>query len=97
MAVRTKFRCHFIQKAITNSHRTINMSPVTAETAENKAWSKYTQGGMLQMHISNLAVLDSLSKEKSTSSIFSLHSSHYRNSSLGGFNNDLEISNAIPI
>lgn len=71
MAVRAKFRCRFIQIVINNSQRTIHMSTVTAETAENKECSKYTQGGMLQMHISNLAVFDSLSKEKSTSSIFS--------------------------
>jgi len=55
MSVRAKFRCHFIQKADDDSHRTIHMSPVTADTPENKAWSKYTPGGLLQMHISNPA------------------------------------------
>lgn len=37
MSVRAKFRCHFIQKAEDDSHRTIHMSPVTADTDENKA------------------------------------------------------------
>lgn len=53
MAVRAKFRCHFIQKAEDDSHRTIHMNPVTADTEENKTWSKYTPGGLLQMHIFN--------------------------------------------
>lgn len=53
MTVRAKFRCHFIQKADDNSHCTVHMSPVTDDTPENKTWSKYTPGGLLQMHISN--------------------------------------------
>ncbi len=58
MSVRAKFRCHFIQKADDDSHRTVHMSPVTADTPENKAWSKYTPGGLLQMHISNPAAFE---------------------------------------
>ena len=51
--IRAKFRCHFIQKSDDNQSQTIHMSPVTADTPENKTWSKYTPGGLLQMHISN--------------------------------------------
>ena len=58
MTVRAKFRCHFIQKADGDSHRTIHMSPVTADTEENKSWSKYTPGGQLQMVISNPAAFE---------------------------------------
>ncbi|AIE62236.1 hypothetical protein N8Y56_20375 [Enterobacter hormaechei subsp. xiangfangensis] len=58
MSVRAKFRCHFIQKADGYSHRTIHMSPVTADTEENKSWSKYTPGGQLQMVISNPAAFE---------------------------------------
>ncbi|ORJ47812.1 hypothetical protein B2M27_23975 [Kluyvera intermedia] len=53
MTVRAKFRCHFIQKGSDNESRTVHMSPVTADTPENKTWSQYTPGGLLQMHISN--------------------------------------------
>lgn len=56
--VRAKFRCHFIQKADDDSYRTIHMSPVTADTPENKTWSKYTPGGQLQMVVSNPAAFD---------------------------------------
>ncbi|EDT9219380.1 hypothetical protein AHZ37_001713 [Salmonella enterica subsp. indica] len=64
MSVRAKFRCHFIQKAEDDSHRTIHMSPVTADIAENKAWSKYTPGGLLQMHISNPAAFENFEQGK---------------------------------
>ncbi|WP_213786190.1 hypothetical protein [Citrobacter portucalensis] len=64
MSVRAKFRCHFIQKAEDDSHRTIHMSPVTADTPENKIWSKYTPGGMLQMHISNPAAFEQFEQGK---------------------------------
>ncbi|HIC9028859.1 TPA: hypothetical protein ACW7Z2_000221 [Citrobacter freundii] len=40
------------------------MSPVTADTAENKAWSKYTPGGLLQMHISNPAAFEKFEQGK---------------------------------
>lgn len=55
MTVRAKFFCQSIQKAEDDSYRTIHMSPVTADTEENKAWSKYTPGGQLTMHVSNPA------------------------------------------
>lgn len=58
MSVSAKFRWHFIRKAEDDSHRTIHMSPVTADTPENKSWSKYTPGGLLQMHISNSAAFE---------------------------------------
>ncbi|MEI9856384.1 hypothetical protein [Enterobacter mori] len=58
MSVRAKFHCHFIQKADGDSLRTIHMSPVTADTEENKSWSKYTPGGQLQMVISNPAAFE---------------------------------------
>lgn len=53
-----------IQKAEDDSHRTIHMSPVTADTAENKTWSKYTPGGLLQMHISNPAAFEKFEQGK---------------------------------
>lgn len=37
MIVRAKFSCHFIQKTEDDSHRTIHMSPVDADTEENKS------------------------------------------------------------
>jgi len=40
------------------------MSPVTADTPENKAWSKYTPGGLLQMHISNPAAFEQFEQGK---------------------------------
>lgn len=64
MSVRAKFRCHSIQKADDDSHRTIHMSPVTADSPENKAWSKYTPGGLLQMHISNPAAFEQFEQGK---------------------------------
>ncbi|HHA1955694.1 hypothetical protein [Enterobacter ludwigii] len=64
MSVRAKFRCHFIQKADDNSHRTIHMSPVTADTEENKTWSKYTPDGQLTMHVSNPAAFDQFEQGK---------------------------------
>ncbi len=53
MIVKAKFRCHFIQKADDASSRTIHMSAVTSGSHENEAWSKFTPGGQIQMHISN--------------------------------------------
>lgn len=53
MTVRAKSFCQSIQKAEDDSYRTIHMTPVTADTEENKAWSKYTPGGQLTMHVSN--------------------------------------------
>ena len=64
MTVRAKFRCHFIQKADDNSHCTVHMSPVTDDTPENKTWSKYTPGGLLQMHISNPAAFSQFEQGK---------------------------------
>ncbi|EMI5461228.1 hypothetical protein WJT80_00330 [Enterobacter roggenkampii] len=64
MSVRAKFRCHFIQKTEDDSHRTIYMSPVTADTTENKSWSKYTPGGQLQMVISNPAAFEHFEQGK---------------------------------
>lgn len=64
MTVRAKFRCHFIEKADDDSHRTIHMSPVTSDTEENKAWSKYTPGGLLQMHISNPTAFEQFEQGK---------------------------------
>lgn len=64
MSVRAKFRCHFIQKADDNSYRTIHMSPVTADTEENKTWSKYTPDGQLTMHVSNPAAFDQFEQGK---------------------------------
>ncbi|HAS1024530.1 TPA: hypothetical protein I3764_000111 [Enterobacter cloacae] len=58
MTVRAKFFCQSIQKAEDGSYRTIHMSPVTADTEENKTWSKYTPGGQLQMVISNPSAFD---------------------------------------
>lgn len=62
--VRAKFRCHFIQKSDDDSSRTIHMSPVTSDTEENKAWSKYTAGGLLQMHISNPGAFEQFEQGK---------------------------------
>ena len=53
MTVLAKFFCQSIQKAEDDSYLTIHMSPVTADTEENKTWSKYTPGGQLTMHVSN--------------------------------------------
>ena len=64
MTVRAKFCCHFIQKADDNSHCTIHVSPVTTDTPENKTWSKYTPGGLLQMHISNPAAFSQFEQGK---------------------------------
>lgn len=64
MTVRAKFRCHFIQKAEDDSHRVVNMSPVTADTPENKSWSKYTPGGQLQMYITNPAAFEQFESGK---------------------------------
>lgn len=58
MPVRAKFRCNHIDMAENDSHRTGHMSPVTADTPENKTWSKYTSGGLLLMHISNPAAFE---------------------------------------
>ena len=58
MTVRAKFFCQSIQKAEDDSYRTIHMSPVTADTEENKTWSKYTPGGQLMMHVSNPAAFE---------------------------------------
>ncbi|WP_213238983.1 hypothetical protein [Citrobacter braakii] len=62
--VRAKFSCHFIQKAIDDSSRTIHMSPVTADTTENKEWSKYTPFGQLQMLVSNPAAFEQFEEGK---------------------------------
>lgn len=64
MAVRAKFFCQSIQKAEDDSYLTINMSPVTAETEENKAWSQYTPGGQLTMHVSNPAAFEQFEQGK---------------------------------
>ncbi|EMO7232563.1 hypothetical protein RVY45_000245 [Citrobacter freundii] len=64
MTVRAKFRCHFIQKAEDDTHRTVHMSPVIADTEENKTWSKYTPGGHLTMHVSNPAVFEQFEQGK---------------------------------
>ncbi|MDU7382442.1 MAG: hypothetical protein E7L09_29550 [Enterobacteriaceae bacterium] len=40
------------------------MSPVTDDTPENKTWSKYTPGGLLQMHISNPAAFSQFEQGK---------------------------------
>ncbi|MEZ2586139.1 hypothetical protein ACBQ10_16395 [Kluyvera intermedia] len=64
MSVRAKFRCNHIDKAENDSHRTVHMSPVTADTPENKTWSRYTPGGLLQMHISNPAAYDQFEQGK---------------------------------
>lgn len=64
MTVRAKFVCNFIQKASDDSHRTIHMAPVISDTEENKAWSKYTPGGLLQMHISNPAAFEQFEQGK---------------------------------
>lgn len=53
MSIRAKFRCHFIQKADDDSHRTVHLSAVTSGSTENEEWSKYTPGGQLSMHVSN--------------------------------------------
>lgn len=64
MTVRAKFLCQSIQKAEDDSYRTIHMTPVTADTEENKSWSKYTPGGLLQMHISNPAAFEQFEQGK---------------------------------
>lgn len=64
MTVRAKFHCHFIQKAEDDSHRTIHMSPVAADTEENKTWSKYTPGGQLTMYVSNPAAFGQFEQGK---------------------------------
>ncbi|HEO9244719.1 TPA: hypothetical protein ACOEHP_000748 [Enterobacter ludwigii] len=64
MTVRAKFFCQSIQKAEDDSYRTIHMSPVTADTEENKAWSKYTPDGQLTMHVSNPAAFDQFEQGK---------------------------------
>lgn len=64
MTVRAKFRCHFIQKADDDSHRTIHMSPVTTDTPENKTWAKFTPGGQLQMVVSNPAAFEQFEQGK---------------------------------
>lgn len=40
------------------------MSPITADTEENKAWSKYTPDGQLTMHVSNPAAFDQFEQGK---------------------------------
>ncbi|WP_407732624.1 hypothetical protein ACJJVG_09960 [Pseudocitrobacter faecalis] len=64
MTVRAKFICQSIQKAEDDSYRTIQMSPVIADTEENKSWSNYTPGGLLQMHISNPAAFEQFEQGK---------------------------------
>ncbi|MCW2095340.1 hypothetical protein [Lelliottia nimipressuralis] len=64
MTVRAKFFCQTIQKAEDDSYRTIHMSPVTADIEENKAWSKYTPGGQLTMHVWNPAALKQFEQGK---------------------------------
>ena len=64
MTVRAKFFCQSIQKAEDDSYRTINMSPVTADTEENKSWSKYTPGGQLQLVVSNPAAFGQFEQGK---------------------------------
>jgi hypothetical protein len=64
MTVRAKFNCLSIQKADDDSYRVVNMTPVTADTPENKTWSKYTPGGLLQMHISNPAAFEQFESGK---------------------------------
>ncbi|MCR2796178.1 hypothetical protein NQ094_09110 [Enterobacter kobei] len=64
MTVRAKFFCQSIQKAEDDSYRTIHMSPVTADTEENKAWSKFTPGGQLTMHVSNPAAFEQFEQGK---------------------------------
>ncbi|WP_238337788.1 hypothetical protein [Enterobacter kobei] len=40
------------------------MSPVTADTPENKTWSKYTPGGQLQMVVSNPVAFEQFEQGK---------------------------------
>jgi hypothetical protein len=64
MTVRAKFFCQSIQKAEDDSYRTIHMTPVIADTEENKAWSTYTPGGQLTMHVSNPAAFEQFEQGK---------------------------------
>ena len=64
MTVRAKFFLPINSEAEDDSYRTIHMSPITADTEENKAWSKYTPDGQLTMHVSNPAAFDQFEQGK---------------------------------
>ena len=54
--VRAKFLCTDVEGDDTEA--TVTFEAVTAHTAENESWSKWTPSGSLSMHITNPAALD---------------------------------------
>jgi hypothetical protein len=56
MGVRAKFVCRAIDKTEGHTpHESVRFEAVTADTEENKTWSKYTPWGELRMSITNPA------------------------------------------
>lgn len=56
MGVRAKFVCRSVDKAEGHSpSEIVRFEAVTADTDENKTWSKYTPWGELRMSITNPA------------------------------------------
>lgn len=76
MSVGAKFRSHFIQKAEDDSHRTIHMSPVTADTPEKKTGQSTHLAVCCRCTSPTQQHSNSSSWVKSTSSIFSQLNSH---------------------
>jgi hypothetical protein len=57
MSVRAKFRCRAVEHR-GEDQRMVTFDAVSAETPENKTWSKYTPWGEIKMAITNPAAFE---------------------------------------
>jgi len=64
MTVRAKFKCTVVSHNYTDNAMVVKFQAVTAETEENKTWSKWTPTGSLEMYVSNPEVFNQFEEGK---------------------------------